>query len=220
MDPKKFIESLKGRKALAEHEVKDILDHYGFKTPARAVVMPGEKLKDPDIEYPLVMKVSSPRILHKTEVGGVKLHIDDFRQLKSEYEEMREKFPNEAILIEEMKRPGVEAIIGVLDDPTFGLSVMVGLGGIYTELYKDVSFRVIPISENDADDMLKDLKAHEIFEGFRGIKTNRKALIDTLMKVSELAADLSERLSQMDLNPVFVREEDTVVVDAKMVLKG
>lgn len=219
MDPKKFIESLKGRKALAEHEVKDILDHYGFKTPARMVVMAGEELREPELEYPLVMKVSSPEILHKTEVGGVKLHIDDFQELKKEYAEMREKFPNEAILIEEMKRPGVEAIIGVIDDPTFGLSIMVGLGGIYTEIYKDVSFRVIPITEHDADEMLRDLKAHELFEGFRGIKTDRKGLIDTLLKVSELADDLSEHLGQMDLNPVFVRENDTVVVDAKMVLK-
>ncbi len=219
MDPKKFIESLKGRKALAEHEVKDILDHYGFKTPARMVLAPGEELREPDFEYPLVMKVSSPKILHKTEVGGVKLHIDDYESLKKECEEMREKFPEEHILIEEMKRPGVEAIIGVIEDPTFGLSVMVGLGGIYTEIYKDVSFRVIPITRNDADEMLKDLKAHEIFEGFRGIKTDREGLIDTLLNVSKLAMDLQEYLSQMDLNPVFVRENDTVIVDAKMVLK-
>ncbi len=218
MDPKDFLKSL-GRKSLSEDEVKDILDHYGFKTPERMVIAPGEEIKEPDFEYPVVMKVCSPKILHKTDVGGVKLHIDDFEQLKEAYDEMRKKFPKEKILVEEMKRPGVEAIIGVIEDQTFGLTVMVGLGGIYTELYKDVSFRVLPIFRDDADEMLRELKAHEIFEGFRGIKTNRDALIDTLMNVSKMALDLKGYMSQMDLNPVFVREEDTVVVDAKMVLK-
>ena len=218
MEPKEFLSKL-DRKSLSEDEVKDILDYYGFKTPERMVIAPGEEVKEPDFEYPVVMKVCSPKILHKTDVGGVKLHIDDFSQLKKEYEEMRKKFPEEKILVEEMKRPGVEAIIGVTEDATFGLTVMVGLGGIYTELYKDVSFRVLPITRDDADEMLKDLKAHEIFDGFRGIKTNRDALIDTLMKVSKMALTLKEYMSQMDLNPVFVREDDTVVVDAKMVLK-
>ncbi len=218
MNPKEFLSKL-DRKSLSEDEVKDILDHYGFKTPERMVLAPGEKIKEPDFEYPVVMKVCSPNILHKTDVGGVKLHIDDFEALKEAYDEMRKKFPDEKILIEEMKRPGVEAIIGVIEDPTFGQTVMVGLGGIYTELYKDVSFRVIPITEDDADEMLRDLKAHEIFEGFRGIKTNRAALIETLVNISNMAMDLKDYMSQMDLNPVFVREEDTVVVDAKMVLK-
>jgi len=218
MDPKEFLSKL-NRKSLSEDEVKDILDHYGFKTPARMVIAPGEDVREPDFEYPVVMKVCSPNILHKTDVGGVKLHIDDYEQMKEAYADMRKKFPEEKILVEEMKRPGVEAIIGVIEDPTFGLTVMVGLGGIYTELYKDVSFRVLPITEDDADEMLKDLKAHEIFEGFRGIKTNRQALIETLVNVSKMALDLQDYMSQMDLNPVFVREEDTVVVDAKMVLK-
>ena len=218
MDPKEFLSKL-DRKSLSEDEVKDILDHYGFKTPSRMVIAPGEDVKEPDFEYPVVMKVCSPNILHKTDVGGVKLHIDDFEALKEAYAEMRKKFPKDKILVEEMKRPGVEAIIGVIEDQTFGMTVMVGLGGIYTELYKDVSFRVIPITEDDADEMLKELKAHEIFEGFRGIKTNRKALIETLVNVSKMAMDLQDYMSQMDLNPVFVREDDTVVVDAKMVLK-
>ncbi len=219
MKPKEFLESVKGRKALAEYEVKDILDRYGFRTPKRTVVMPDEELKEPELEYPVVMKVSSPEILHKTDVGGVKLHIENFQQLKKEYEEMKKRFPGDAILIEEMEEPGVEAIIGLIDDPTFGHTVMVGLGGIYTEIYKDVSFRVLPITKRDADDMLRELKGHKIFEGFRGIKVNRDALIDTLLSVSKLTVDLGDYLSQMDLNPVFAREKDTVVVDAKMVLK-
>jgi acyl-CoA synthetase (NDP forming) len=218
MEPKEFLSKL-DRKSLSEDEVKDILDHYGFKTPERMVIAPGEDIKEPDFEYPVVMKVCSPKILHKTDVGGVKLHIDGFEELKEAYSDMRKKFPGEKILVEEMKRPGVEAIIGVIEDATFGLTVMVGLGGIYTELYKDVSFRVLPITRDDADEMLRELKAHEIFEGFRGIKTNRDALIETLLNVSKMALDLQDYMSQMDLNPVFVREDDTVVVDAKMVLK-
>ncbi len=219
MKPKEFLNSVEGRKALTEYEVKDILDYYGFRTPKRAVVLPDEELKEPDLEYPVVMKVSSPEILHKTDVGGVKLHIENFQQLKREYEDMKKRFPGDAILIEEMEDPGVEAIIGLIDDPTFGHTVMVGLGGIYTEIYKDVSFRVLPITKRDADEMLRELKGRKIFEGFRGIKVNRDSLIDTLLGVSKLAGDLKEYLSQMDLNPVFVREKDTIVVDAKMVLK-
>ncbi len=214
-----LIESFKGRKALAEHEVKEILDKYGFKTPKREVRAPGEDLGEVKLRYPLVIKASSPEILHKTDLGAVKLNIQNYEDLKKEFSAMRKKFPDAHILIEEMVKPGVEAIIGVIDDPTFGLAVMVGLGGIYTEIYKDVSFRIIPITKDDADEMLRDLKGHKIFEGFRGIKTDRKGLINTLMKVSKLASDFEGHLSQMDLNPVFVREKDVMVVDAKMVLK-
>ncbi len=213
-------EMIKGRKALAEHEVKDILDMYGFKTPPRVVLSPSEDLGDFKLDFPVVLKASSPEILHKTDIGAIKTGIKDMKELKTELKAMREKFPDAHMLIEEMVKPGVEAIIGVIDDKTFGLAVMVGLGGIYTEVYKDVSFRIVPITEDDADEMLKDLKGRKIFEGFRGIKTDRKSLIRTLVKVSELAKDLEGHLSQMDLNPVFVREKDTIVVDAKMVLKG
>lgn len=210
---------LKERKVLAEHEVKEILDNYGFKTPKREVIPPGDPLLDVKLKYPLVIKASSPEILHKTDIGALKLNISDYHTLEAAFKHMRTKFPDAHIIIEEMVKPGVEAIIGVIDDATFGLAIMVGLGGIYTEIYRDVSFRIIPITKDDAGEMIGDLKAHKVFEGFRGIKTDRKSLIKTLLKVSKLAEDFHENISQMDLNPVFVREKDTVIVDAKMVLK-
>ena len=110
-------------------------------------------------------------------------------------------------------------IIGLIDDPTFGLTIMFGLGGIYTEVYKDVTFRVVPIKKQDAEEMLSEIRAAPILEGFRKIKVDRDALVNLLMKVSALGEKYMDRLDQMDLNPVFVKEKGVVVVDAKMLLR-
>jgi acetyl-CoA synthetase (ADP-forming) len=113
----------------------------------------------------------------------------------------------------------VEVIVGLINDPTFGLTIMFGLGGIYTEVYKDVTFRVVPINKQDAEEMLSEIKAAPILEGFRKIKVDREALVNLLLKVSSLGMKHMDHLDQMDLNPVFVKAKGVVVVDAKMLLK-
>jgi hypothetical protein len=165
------------------------------------------------------MKVCSPDILHKTEVGGVILDIQNKGEADSAFSSLRKQFPKEKILIETMEDRGLELIMGIIRDDSFGLSIMVGLGGIFTEVLEDVSFRIIPISQYDANAMLDDLKAAKVFKGFRGMKVNKDLVIDILLKLSKLGEDLAKHLNQMDLNPVIIRESDAVVVDAKMILK-
>ena len=118
-----------------------------------------------------------------------------------------------------MVAPGAEIIIGLIQDPTFGLSIMCGIGGIFTELYKDVSFRVIPIDEYDATQMIEELSGKRLLEGFRHFTAQKKPVIDLLQNVSQMGEDLMDVLDQMDLNPVFVYKDRCCVVDAKLIVK-
>jgi acetyl-CoA synthetase (ADP-forming) len=207
-----------GRKALAENEVKELLRASGIPTTDFQVVRRFEEIDQKKLKFPVVMKVCSPNILHKTDVGGVVLDVTR-EGIEQEFAKMRERFPNETILVESMQDRRVEIIIGLINDRTFGLTIMFGLGGIYTEVYKDVTFRVVPIKREDAEEMLKEIKAAPILEGFRKIKVDREAIVNLLVKVPALGEKYRDRLDQMDLNPVFVKEKGLVVVDAKMLLK-
>ncbi|MEL9999645.1 MAG: acetate--CoA ligase family protein [Thermoplasmata archaeon] len=203
---------------LEERKVKEILAKYGIKVPKGIIVsdLPSKL----DLNFPLVLKVSDERILHKSDVGGVVLNIKNYEELSKKFSEMKSKFKDSKFLIEEMEKPGLEVIIGLVQDKTFGLSIMFGLGGIFTELYRDVSFRLVPIDEFDARQMIEEIKAKKIFEGFRGLKLSKESVIDILLKVSSLGNDHYETIDQLDLNPVIVHENDAVVVDAKMVIRG
>lgn len=207
-----------GRKALAENEVKTLLRESGIPTTDFQVVDDFSDIDLKKLKFPVVVKVCSPDILHKTDVGGVVLDIQK-EAFEQEFSKMRKRFPKDPILVESMQDRRVEVIIGLIDDPTFGLTIMFGLGGIYTEVYKDVTFRVVPIKKQDAEEMLSEIKAAPILEGFRKIKVDRDALLNLLMKVSALGVKYMDKLDQMDLNPVFVKEKGVVVVDAKMLLR-
>ena len=207
-----------GRKALAENEVKELLRESGIPTTDFQVVDKFDDIDLKKLKSLVVLKVSSPDILHKTEVGGVVLDVPK-DQLEEEFGKMKEKFPNDKILVESHQDRRVEVIVGLINDPTFGLTVMFGLGGIYTEVYKDVTFRVVPIKREDAEEMLREIKAAPILEGFRKIKVDRDAIINILMKVSALGVKYMDKIDQMDLNPVFVKERGAVVVDAKLLLR-
>lgn len=201
---------------LAEHEAKTLLASYGVEVPAGLVLAPEAPVPEPPFGYPVVLKVSDAAILHKTELGGVKLGISDRAALEAAVADMRCRFPGRHLLLEAQQRPGLEAIVGLIYDETFGPSLMVGLGGVLTELYEDVAFRVAPIDEADAHDMLSQLRARRLFEGFRGSKASREALVAVLLGMSRLASDLGEYIEQMDLNPVIVYADRAVVVDAKV----
>lgn len=213
-DPREMIRS---GLPLAEHQAKDLLASYGVNVPPRVVLSPeGTGVSEVPFPYPVVLKVSHADILHKTEMGGVRLGIPDRAGLEAAVADMRSRFPGKSLLVEAQQPPGVEAIVGLIYDATFGPSLMVGLGGVLTELYEDVAFRVAPISEEDARDMLSQLRAHRLFEGFRGIRASRDALVSVLLGVSRLAQELGEHIEQMDLNPVIVYADRAVVVDAKI----
>ena len=210
---------VKRKGPLAENEVKDLLNLYGIPTTKYKVVNMESELDKIGLKYPVALKVCSNKILHKTDVGGVKLNIRDEQELRKIFKEFKKKFPKESLLVDQMEEKGVEIIIGLVQDPTFGLSIMCGIGGIYTELYKDVSFRVVPIDRYDAEQMIEEIKGKKLLEGFRNIPANKQLVIDILLKVSKIGAELIDSIDQMDLNPVFVYDKSLCVVDAKLILK-
>lgn len=211
---------LSGRSgALAENEVKDLLRSYGIPTTTYQVIRTANDLGNLRVRFPVALKVCSSSILHKTDVGGVALNIQNKEALQKTFQEFRKKFPSENLLVDQMEPKGVEIIVGLVQDPTFGLSVMCGIGGIFTELYKDVSFRVVPIDAYDAVHMVEELAGKKLLEGFRGMTADKQRVIELVLKVAKLGEDLIDHIDQMDLNPVFVYENRICVVDAKLILK-
>jgi len=200
-----------------EYEAKKMLKRYGINVPRGELIEDLSQLKSLDLSYPLVAKVASENILHKTDVGGVILGISDGEELRSSVEKLMNKF-KAPVLVEEMLKGEIEAIIGVLRDPSFGHAIMFGLGGIFTEIFKDVTFRVIPINRKDAESMLEDIKGRKILEGYRGIRVDRESLIDLLLKVSKFV-ERNPQIEGMDLNPVLLMEDGYAVLDAKIIIK-
>lgn len=210
---------LETKGALAENEVKEVLKKFNIPTTNFSVVQTRNDVEKLNVKYPVALKICSRKVLHKTDVGGVKLNIKSKEELLKTFERFEKKFPGETFLVDEMVESGVEMIIGLVQDPTFGLSIMCGVGGIYTELYQDVAFRVIPIDEYDAREMLDEVKGKKLLEGFRNIKANKELVIELLLNISKLGEKLIDRIDQMDLNPVFIYEDSVCVVDAKLILK-
>ena len=202
---------------LDEYAVKRIISAYGIPTP-KSVLMDSME-REVELEFPVVVKVSDPKILHKSEVGGVTIGIQDQKQLAEEVSRMKARFPNAGILVEEMEKGGLEIIAGLINDRNFGNVIMLGMGGIYTELYHDVVFRLTPISGIDAADMIDSVKIRVFENGFRGIRVEREAIIDLLMKLSMISDDIGSDLDMLDLNPVIVNGNRISAVDAKLILK-
>lgn len=217
---KKIKELVEKSGALSEKEVKDLLKLYNIKTTKYKIVKKEEDLDKIDLDFPVALKVCSSKILHKTDVSGVKLGIKNMDELREEFKKFKKKFSKKDLLVDQMVEKGVEVIIGLVQDDTFGLTIMVGVGGIYTELYKDVSFRIIPLLDRySAEEMLDEIKGKKLLEGFRNIKADKEKVVDLLMKVSKIGEELMDHIDQMDLNPVFIYEKDYCVVDAKLILK-
>ncbi len=218
-----------GRNALDESVGKQLLSTYGISVPQSRVA---KSIADVDavmsgLKMPVVVKVMSPDILHKSDAGGVKVNLHTITEIKAAMEGMLNapKIKDvriDGFLIEEMAPPGHELVIGGLRDPQFGPLVMVGLGGIFVEILKDVSFRVCPIARIDAEEMLAELKGAAILKGVRGTKpASQEAIIDVLLKIGgengllmQHAADIREA----DINPLIVSETAAVAVDARFIL--
>lgn len=214
------------QKVITEESSKKLLADYGIKVPPYALVTtPGEaEKKATEIGFPLVAKVVSPEILHKTDVKGVKVGIKSGSEAEAVFSEMYDRLSKQyqikGILLEKMVPPGVEIIIGLQNDAQFGPVLMVGLGGIFTEVFQDVSFRVLPINENDAEEMLKDLKGSKLLKGFRGSEAiDIGVLKDALMNIGRLGIDLAPYFESVDFNPVILYPRDYCVVDAKIILR-
>jgi hypothetical protein len=163
--------------------------------------------------FPLVLKALSPKIIHKTEAGAVRI-VHSASRLEKDFSALQKLAPS--ILVQEFVR-GSEFIIGLKKDQTFGHVIIAGIGGIYVELYKDASFRVCPVAEKGAEAMLDELKGRAIFTA-RGRKLNRKALVDAIVKLSRLP-ERQKSIAELDINPFILNEKQGVIVDARVVLE-
>ncbi|MHA1983535.1 MAG: acetate--CoA ligase family protein, partial [Candidatus Hodarchaeales archaeon] len=236
---KNLIKSVKDdlRTTLTEQEAKQIANLYGIPVPKEDLA----QFKSEAIEiannlgYPIVMKIVSPDIMHKTDVGGVKLNITQDNEVAKYFDEIilssRSKVPNadiKGILITEFLPKAKEFFIGMTRDPQVGPLIAVGLGGIYVEVLKDITFKVAPISIADGRSMLEELRSYPLLTGVRGEKpADIDAIVDILNRICQLAIDFEE-IVEIDINPLFVYEKESkklpnkrtvVALDVKMVVK-
>ena len=203
-----------GMRNITEFEAKAILREYGIATP-RGIVF--ESLPDKiELKFPLVLKVSDASIIHKSDVGGVKAGIVGLYDLIEEYNAMKKRFPNSEFLLEEMAQKGAEFIVGMTRDQVFGPVVMLGTGGIYTELYQDVAFRKLPIGREDALDMIQEIRSGIFCKGFRGTRIDCEEIVGLLLKVNGMISGGKLDILSMDLNPVIVSAAGAVAADAKI----
>ncbi|MFQ5892533.1 MAG: acetate--CoA ligase family protein, partial [Candidatus Methanofastidiosia archaeon] len=219
-----------GRLQLLENESKEILRMAGFEVPKFGVGNSIRECKElaSEIGFPVVMKIVSEDILHKSDVGGVKVGIDSLSDVEKAYKEMvrgvKGKYPDaniRGIIVCEMVREGLEIILGLSRDPTFGPVLMFGLGGIYVEILGDVTFRIAPLSLKDAKEMVHEIKTSPLLYGARGQKrADIEKLTENIYRLSKLVLNL-EDLVEMDINPLMVLEKGKgcKVVDTRMTLK-
>lgn len=214
-------------RSLLETEAKELLLEYGLPVPDFKLIKNEDEVEEIGnlIGYPLVMKIVSPDIIHKSEAGGVKVGIKDgpsariaYRDIISNAQKYDVKAHIHGIITYRMCPVSTEVIIGMLKDPHFGPVIMFGLGGIFVEVLKDVSFRILPITKLDAQEMIGEIKGYPILKGVRGEPPKDiAALEEVLVRVSTLAMENPE-VQEIDLNPILVYVEGLQIVDARIIL--
>jgi 3-hydroxypropionyl-CoA synthetase (ADP-forming) len=214
-------------KVITEELAKQVLTEYGVKVPKYALAKSADEAgrQAQAVGYPLVAKIVSPQILHKTDVKGVKVGLQNEAAVKETFNDMygrlSKQYSVKGVLLEKMAASGgIELIVGLQNDPQFGPVIMAGVGGIYTEVFKDVAFRVLPITKEDAVSMIEDLKGNKILKGFRGMPSvNMDMLATALVNIGKFGTEMAPYYESIDFNPVICYENDYVVVDAKILLR-
>ncbi len=203
-----------------EFEAKKLAQLYDIYTPDAKIFFASEdEFEISDIAPPYVLKVCSPDILHKTDQKGVVLNVSK-NDVQNQLNDIRKRFPGENVLIEHQSDfEAPEFIIGVIKDPALGHAVMVGAGGIFTEIYKDVTFRLAPCSKNEAKSMINELALAEVFHGFRGMNFDEDKFAEIISCVSVLAHDMGDKLSQLDINPIVFSKNRWIALDVKIILE-
>jgi len=215
------------KRGLFETEAMNILESCGINVPDFEFAKSQEEAvaKAVKIGYPVVMKIVSRDILHKTDYGCVKLNLKNKEEVEKAYFEImcnaKEKVKDvriEGVVIYPFVSKGTEVIIGVTYDEQFGSTIMFGLGGIFVEVLKDVAFRIIPLSEQDARSMIKETKGYSLLKGLRGqTPKDIDSIVDVILKISKLVTYYPE-IREMDLNPVYVYDNGLTVVDARIIV--
>lgn len=219
---------MEGRAVLTEVESKELLEQADIpvvetrlaKSKKDAITISKE------LGFPVVLKIASPDIVHKSDSGGVKLGVANATQVGKAYSEImssiKEKYPNAAIqglAIQRMAPPGLEVIVGMSKDVQFGPVLMFGLGGILVEVLKDVSFRIVPVTRRDAAEMIREIKGYPLLEGYRGQEpADISALEELIVKVSQFV-DQNPEMKELDLNPIFAYRDRAIAVDARIILE-
>ena len=213
---------------LTEVESKELLKKAGIpvieaklaRTQKEAVSL-GRKMG-----FPVVLKISSPDVIHKSDSGGVKLELANATQVGKAYSQImssiKQAYPEariDGVSVQTMAPPGVEVIVGMSKDVQFGPVLMFGLGGILVEVLKDVSFRIVPVTERDAREMIKEIKGYPVLQGYRGQKpASIPALEQLIVKVSQFV-EKNPQIKELDLNPIFAYPDKAVAVDARIILE-
>ncbi len=201
-------------------EGRSILTEFEAKTQKEAVLLSRK------MGFPVALKITSPDVIHKSDSGGVKLSLNNVSDVKKAYDEIlkrvKKQYPDAVIHgigVQKMVRPGTEVIVGSSKDPQFGPVIMFGLGGIFVELLKDVSFRIIPLERKDALEMIKEIKGYPLLQGYRGKEpANISALVEIILKISKLIQE-NPNIKELELNPIFVYRDRAVGVDARIILE-
>ncbi|MDH5770438.1 MAG: acetate--CoA ligase family protein, partial [Candidatus Bathyarchaeota archaeon] len=215
---------------LLASEAMAVAEAYGIPTPIMKLATTREEAISitEEIGYPVVLKVESPQILHKTDIGGVKLNLRLREEVSRSFNEILEnanRYAPKATLygvnVQKMVPQGKEMIVGVHRDITFGPLIMFGLGGIYVNFLRDVSFRLAPLTKKDAEDMISETKAYSLLRGIRGEeKSDIKSIVNTILRTSKLVTDFDE-INELDVNPLFVYKEGDgcLALDIKITIK-
>jgi acetyl-CoA synthetase (ADP-forming) len=216
-----------GRNFLYEHEAKTLCSIYGMPVTAIEMATTEDEAVEASnrIGYPIVLKIVSPQVLHKSDAGGVIVGIEDEQGVRDGYnliiENVKRHVPDAeitGILVQEMAPKSTEVIVGSTTDPTFGPTIMFGLGGIFVEILKDVSFRIAPIERMDAEEMIKEIKSYKILEGARGMPSvDQETLVGILLATSKMLMECPE-IKELDMNPILAYEDGARIVDARIIL--
>ena len=209
---------------LTEFESKQLLQEIGISVPVQKLTSSKEEtiFAAEEIGFPIVMKLMAEDVVHKSDTGAVKLNLKTKEDVDKAYDDLM-SIPSQEekkISVQKMAdEPITELIIGMTTDPQFGPALMFGIGGILVELLEDVSFRIAPITEYDANEMIHEIKGFPILDGYRGKpKADIDAIVEVLMNISDLVIK-HEEINEMDLNPVFIYDKGLICVDARIILK-
>ena len=213
------------RTALLEHEAKQVLKEIGIIIPKLRIVKTLEEAiqAGKDIGFPVVMKLMSPQVLHKTDFGAVVIGLKDEQEVEKTFLDFMKRFEKVEIygvLIEKMVKSGLELIIGTNIDPTFGPVVLFGVGGVLVEAVKDVVFRMCPTTKEQALTAINEIKTKVLLEGYRGLPVvDKDELANLIVKLSNLAWENKDYIAEMDINPIIANADGIFPVDARIILK-
>jgi acyl-CoA synthetase (NDP forming) len=217
-----------GRKYLLETEAKTVCMEYGIPiTKFKLAKNEAETVKfAEEIGYPIVLKIVSPDIIHKSDAGGVVVDLKTAKDVRNAYKQILENIKRHkadaeivGVLVQEMAPSSTEVIIGAIKDPQFGPALMFGLGGIFVEVLKDVTFRVAPITVDEAREMITEVKAYPLLKGYRNQPpADIEAIVQILLNTSRLVMEHQE-IKELDLNPIMVYEKGAKTVDARIILE-